>query len=495
METSYIKDMNKTILTSALELSSKELREIGRTVPLPFQLRLIDSKDLLFCEQVLRIIPQRRMVAFGTWGNKKIVAKLFFDPQKAKQHIERDLKGIQELMNANIPTPKLYYQGSSDNNNIQVLIFERITNTVDIDLLAKLSPDDFSALLHALTLELATQHVVGILQHDLHFKNFLFASERIYTLDGGNIEKSNLPLSKKISLDNLGLFIAQLGISADKFKQSLFAIYAESRGWPIKEIDYLFLEEAIQKWQKQRWSDFRKKILRNCSAFAKTETAFSFIVYDRQYATNEFQQFLKTPDIVFSKADVVLLKNGRTSTVIKTNLNNQYMVIKRYNIKNSWHGLRRCLRPTRAATSWRLAHYLCLMGVPTAKPIAFIEGRCFGLRTKSYFVMDYIAGPHLGDYFATADLKDAKTLLVVKKVIELINNLTKLRLVHGDLKMTNILVQHDQPVLIDLDGMREYKKSLGLEKAAQGEWQRFLMNWDHQPEVKALFEKLLNSFD
>jgi tRNA A-37 threonylcarbamoyl transferase component Bud32 len=165
-------------------------------------------------------------------------------------------------------------------------------------------------------------------------------------------------------------------------------------------------------------------------------------------------------------------------------------VVKRYNIKNTWHWLRRSLRVTRAAQSWRLSNLLRLFGVPTAKPVAFIEKRVLGLRNKSYFIMEYVNGEHMGEYFAKYKEDDAHFEKIAMRVVTLLNNLTKLRVSHGDLKVTNILIENDRPVIIDLDGMSEHASQAKASKAFKKDFKRFMKNWDRRPSVKALFERL-----
>ena len=64
--------------------------------------------------------------------------------------------------------------------------------------------------------------------------------------------------------------------------------------------------------------------------------------------------------------------------------------------------------------------------------------------------------------------------------------------------MTNILIalsphaaNEKQPVLIDLDGMREHGSLFSFKRAFKNEIQRFMENWKNYPAVYDLFEKLL----
>ena len=62
----------------------------------PFQIELAD-KQMFTAEKVVRILPKRRLVAFGTWSGKPVVAKLFFASKHAARHVEKDAAGIQEM--------------------------------------------------------------------------------------------------------------------------------------------------------------------------------------------------------------------------------------------------------------------------------------------------------------------------------------------------------------------------------------------------------------
>ncbi|HLB57431.1 MAG TPA: lipopolysaccharide kinase InaA family protein, partial [Gammaproteobacteria bacterium] len=354
----------------------------------------------------------------------------------------------------------------------------------------KLDLSEALPLLRGVILELATQHVLGILQRDLHLKNFLVTQRKIYTLDGASITTFGEPLDKKISLTNLGLFFAQLGVGTDDLQEDFFKYYAKLRGWPIKNSDLTTLRSIVIQSNQKRQQRFQKKVLRNCTAFSKTKTSKQWMMQDRGYLSSEFTQFLKNPDKAFSTASH-LLKAGRTTSVAKIKINNHLFVVKRYNIKNSLHALRRCLRETRAVTSWRLAQQLRLFCIPTAKPVACIEYRFLGLRSKSYFIMEYIEGPHLGNYFSRYRYGDAEAEKVAERVVNLFKNLGELRMTHGDLKMTNILVANNHPVLIDLDGMIAHRSAASFRRAFKKEINRFMKNWEDQPDVYALFDGLI----
>lgn len=476
------------------ELNWETLYDADITLKVPFHLILADSNRALVCEKIIRFVPQKRLVAFAKWGNEEVIAKLFFNRKEAKDASFRDARGVKALQNANIPTPKLLYEGIALNQqHLHVILLEKINNAFTLAdcFRAKSSIEEITPLMRAVTIEIATHHVLGILQHDLHFKNFLITESLIYSLDGSKIKKYDKPLSHKLSIKYFALFLMQLGVGTEELREELFRIYAKSRGWILNKSDHKLLQANLQYLRQDYGRRYLKKIFRDCTLFKKISNSKQSIMYDRDYKSDAFMEFLHNPEKVFSDINTEILKAGRSCTVAKITIGEHTLVVKRYNIKNSWHWLRRFFRKTRAAKSWRLSQRLQLSGVLTAKPVAFIDTHYLGLRGKSYFVMEYVTGKNVGDYFSDAKLDDPIKKNVAKNIIRLFKNLKELNLIHGDLKMTNILISNDKPLLIDLDGMIEYRSKRVMNKAFENEIQRFMINWQDSPTIFTLFYYLI----
>ena len=495
MATSCIDLMEKNNLKESLHpLTWHDLHHGDRSVAVPFSLALNDSEDVLICDEVVRLLPGKRLVAMGTLGDKQVVAKLFYDGGKAKRHIKREIDGIDILKASGTPSPNVVWQGTALKRKVQVLIFERILDCISLDEIwhTKNYSDDLLELMQNVTIELATQHVLGVVQDDLHLNNFLVTEKHIYTLDGGSVHQVEGILPKEESLDHLALFFAQLGVGTESLHEILFQIYVKARGWIIKKNDLEFLKTATRRWVQKRAQRFEKKLQRSSTAFARIVTSKSLLMYDREYQSDALDYFLLNPDKIIQQSDTQLIKAGRSATVAKIKIDNRYFIVKRYNIKSTAHWLRRCLRMTRAVKTWQLALRLNLFGIDTAKPVAFIENQFLALRGRSYLLMECIEGPHAGEYFANYCGGDVVMDEMAKQIVTLISNLAKLNLTHGDLKATNILIANNKPVLIDLDGMKEHKSKLSLKLAVKKDWSRFLKNWGNSPSVLALFRELID---
>ena len=523
MGTNYIVTIPRDDSQSLNALTWRDFQAANFTFDSPFQLELADGQ-VFFAEHVVRLVPKRRLVAFGTWADQPVVAKLFFASRHAKRHMEKDFAGIQSLQKNKIPTPTLLYQGVSQDKHVYVLLFQRVFNAQNLEEIwrTKENVEDMLPLLESVIIELATQHVLGVIQQDLHLKNFLLAEKThylldgaevelhaaaysnqkdflhaekiIYTLDGGEIETFPYLLPRKESMNSLALFFSQLGVGIEKYQETLLNYYAKARGWLLKKEEVIGLFIAVKKWNEQRWQRFEKKIFRDCTDFERIHDWRTVGMVDRHYRGPEFSAFLANPEAVFMHAATKKLKAGRSATVIKITLDGRELVIKRYNMKNIWHYLRRCLRPTRAFTSWRLAQKLNLFDIATAKPVAFIEQRYLGLRGKSYYVTEYISGEHVGDYFMRNRAEEDKVAEMIKRMTALLKNTAKLEITHGDLKITNILVNaNEYPMLIDLDGAVEHASLSSLHGAWRKEIKRFLQNFRDQPSLRERFKMELGN--
>lgn len=461
-----------------------------------FCLLLSDNQHFI-SERVVRIIPRKRIVAFGTWQGKPVAIKLFFDPQNAKRHLEKDIAGIKSLKNNKIPTPELLYEGRSFDERVEVLIFERILDSRNMEEVwrERINVEEVLPALKSVIIEIATQHVLGLLQHDLHLKNFLLTEKTIYTLDGAQIEVFPKLLSKPISMNNLALLLSQLGIDVEEYQEILFKHYAEARGWTLKKEDCEEIFAQIKHHNQVRWKNYEKKIYRNSTDFSCVHTWQTYGMYNRHYEAPELMKFLSNPESAFQNSHRKVLKKGRSATVIRVRLDNRDYVVKRYNMKNIWHWLRRCLRQTRASSSWRFAQKLCLFGIPTANPVAYIEQNILGLHGKSYYVTQYVSGEHAGDYFTFYAGKSGKISSMIKMISHLLKNVAKVDMTHGDLKITNVLINAaERPVLIDLDGASEHISLIGLRKAWEQELLRFLKNFNSNPSVRDKFAEELEKW-
>jgi tRNA A-37 threonylcarbamoyl transferase component Bud32 len=189
-----------------------------------------------------------------------------------------------------------------------------------------------------------------------------------------------------------------------------------------------------------------------------------------------FESFASEPERFFEGAE--MLKDGNSATVVRTRIGERVCVVKRYNVKGFWHGLRRILKPrARFRLAWCNGHRLHFLGIPTARPLALLERRFGPLRGVAYLVMEDVGQEDLSDQASSDGLSDQQ----VAGVICLFCALKAAGLTHGDTKASNFLVFQGKVALVDLDAMHE-----GVAGQAR-DIERFLANWMDKPELRERF--------
>jgi tRNA A-37 threonylcarbamoyl transferase component Bud32 len=426
------------------------------------------------------VLPERRYSGFATYQGQEVFGKFFFG-RRARIRWRREEAGVRRLIAAGIDTPRLAYSGEA--NGGYVVMTELITDAKTCRELWNEAQSEEARrdLLRGLCGVLAHHHNAGIRQTDLHWNNFLGAGGTIYTLDGAGIVAG--PPSGRDALDNLALLFAQNSPRFDSLVPAAYRHYAMLRGTAM--MDNATLQKRIRLMRNERARRYAKKVFRNSTALACESDLRRFVVYDRSFDTPDFRKLLVDIEAAFSGE---LLKKGNSSTIARVSVDGRQIVVKRYNIKTAWHGIRRALRRTRAANSWQSAQLLKFFGIATANPVALIERRFGPLRGSSYFVCEYVAGPNVR-HFVASNPQDAEQ--IVRKLASMLSALQSQNLSHGDLKASNIIVRGEQLVLLDLDAMREYRSPTRLRRAIARDARRLLANWERGSAMYAQLEATL----
>ena len=462
------------------------LSQFKQPCPADFILPLAGS-SVFTCQQVVRIVPHKRLVCRGLWQNRAVYAKLFLGAN-AEKYTKRDANGLDLLVAAKIDTPQLLSQGKTIDDNINVLIYEAIEPADTAEAVwSNIGQNARFDLAKKLVTEVAKHHNAGLLQTDLYLKNFLVAGEIIYTLDGDGIRKFE-QLKHDQAMQNLAVLLSKFDVlETEKWQHDLAKIYSETSAYhkAINSTKLTAMSNLHRLKAASSYSD--KKVFRQCSDvnIATKNTALGGLFYAVSSDANvKVPANLAELDALMQPHN--LLKNGNTCTVALADIDNKKIVIKRYNIKNIWHAIGRAFRPSRAAVSWANAYRLNILGIATAKPIAFVEKRAFGLRSKAYFLMEHIDAPDVAEYFVQTQNKTHRAD-AVKNIVILFYKLYLLQISHGDTKASNIKMLDNKPVLIDLDSLRQHAS---VNQAAHvRDLQRFMQNWQNQPALYNAFVK------
>ncbi|KPX50020.1 hypothetical protein ALP96_04698 [Pseudomonas savastanoi pv. glycinea] len=471
-----------------------ELKNAGRTPELPMSLTLADAAGsaVLQLLTLLRVLPGQRYVGAGVWRGRTVLAKLLVG-DKAARHFQRELAGVRLLAEQGLTTPLLLADGLQDGEG-GWLLFEFLEQASSLgdawNAVQHLPPlaDEQQAVLGEALSAIAQQHAKGLWQEDLHLDNLLRHQGRLYLIDGAGIraEQAGKPLSRQKVLENLGVFFAQLPRSFEPFTEELLVHYLLSNaehGLPMEA-----LQKQIDKVRSWRLKDFMSKTVRDCSLFSVEDSASVFRAVRRE------EESAMLP--VLAQADAQLerghlYKTGGAASVGRVEISGRTLVIKRYNIKNFSHWLKRFWRPSRAWHSWREGNRLMFLGIATPKPLAVQEKRFLGLRSKAWLVTEFIEGPDIIERFAphvaTGDAPEAELLALDTLFAQLI----QARISHGDFKGHNLFWHTDRWAMIDLDAMQQHSSQSSFAAAYARDRARFMRNWPVQSALHQILEQRL----
>lgn len=456
-----------------------------------FSVELPDVPSFL-CEKIVRRVPGRRIVCQGAWGQRAVYAKIFIGENAAK-YLARDVQGVNSLLQAGIATPAILFAGLSRDGKTYIMLLETIDTAPNAEVCWRSLASDSARRLQlatSLVAQVAEHHRAGLLQTDLYLKNFLVQNDKIYTLDGDGIRRLFRIFQKRQRLRNLATLFSKMDVLDDVWIPELHAHYCKQLGTAHSLADETDVWALTQKIRRQVACDYAdKKVFRSCTDVKVIRSFKRYVAIASDFGVED--SALQPLDLALVDKSANL-KNGNTCTIGKAVIANWQVVIKRYNIKNVWHGLNRAFRMSRAARSWANAHRLIISGIATHKPLALIEERLGCLRGRAYFLSEYVDAPDVSQYFSQ-NVSLSEKEAVVRKLATLFYKLYLLKITHGDCKASNIKIVDGLPVLIDLDGMKAHSHSWlanpWFERQHAKDLKRLVRNWSGDAEIMGMLKQ------
>jgi tRNA A-37 threonylcarbamoyl transferase component Bud32 len=457
---------------------AKQLRELGRQLPDSLQLPSLNIE----ITQSLRHLPRRRLAAIGSWQGKPAFIKLFFDKRLARKEFLRETTMAQELARFAIRSPEVLAGGAIPGGGywfvMQLLQAPSSLKEAWQDCPDPQSKDEKAGQLMSL---LETLYKAGLRQDDAHLGNFAFEGNRLYLLDPGGVRRNRL-FGKRKTGNNLALLIAQFPWPDHKLlierAAPLFQSYC-----PGGEA----LEPAVKMAWRKRIRKLSDKMLRASSWVARWRNG-SIRTFARRSRLSPELRSLTMDAASLNKAidNGTILKRGNSATVARIQLGDRAVIIKRYNLKNTWVACKRAFGKSRAKTSWLAAHKLEYSGLATALPVAMIEERRWGLLRRSWFLTEEVCGEDAWHLFRQREPNNEE----LQQIETLFSGLVYTQLSHGDMKATNFLVAASGVALIDLDACEQHRNTLSFKKAFRRDLKRFNENWQDENSVMQQFEKI-----
>lgn len=429
---------------------------------LPFQLlinsvSLVSGEQSITCTELLRHIPDKRMVYDALWNGREVIVKVFSRKIYAKRHFKREWRGLTILNKRQLSAPKPLFYGKTEDGS-WVVVMEKIFNSASVfDIFQQTT--DMQKKLDLIVLvckELAKQHSKAVMQADLHLGNFLIRDGIVFAIDSAQMHFYFKEPGKNKSLSQLALLTLYFSDSDIESVETLLKEYADVRQWDITKAEESYFKQQRVVQRKKTIRKGLKKSLRTSKRNLKVKSKNYSAVFDRQFCrSTDTADFFEQIDFMMDKGKV--LKDGNTCFVSKIKWEEKDIVIKRYNYKGFFHSLRHTIKKSRARRSWLNAQRLEMLSINTPTPLAFIEKRKGWLVLCSYFIAEFTNAPSLYTLLKSSDTTENQRIEVINKVEKLIDRLGKYRITHGDLKHTNIFVSQNSLLLTDLDAMKVHK--------------------------------------
>ena len=432
---------------------------------LPFQLPRQEGVPEVVLERLLRSLPPRRATYVGSFGGTAAIIKLFStDEPQARRDYAREVEGLTLLTRAGLPTPELLFSGPAG-DGASLVVTRYLDGSEDLLSLIQAPPGRMEELEvgHQLGVMMARLHRHRLIHRDAHLGNFLCWQKQVVLIDGGGIGRNRALFKSRANLTNLALLLAQLPVNKGGLAGALMKGYG---------VDYRAIGRYLNAQRRARERRYLKKSLRSCTEFKAEKGEGRRVVVRRELTDDpDMQHLLQNPDRAIEHGQP--LKQGNSATLAR--IRERPWVIKRYNIKSSWHRWRLAFRRSRASSSWLNGYRLRMWGLSTPLPLALIEQRIGWFPDRAYLVMEYSPSSSCTDYLKQ---DDAKSQQVIDELVLTTQQLQLLGLSHGDMKVDNLLYSEKSITLLDLDSLRRWRHQKTLRRAIAADQQRLLRNWD-----------------
>lgn len=483
-------------------LNGLQLYLLKRDVSVPFQINITTDNFLtgigtiLECVEVLRLSPQRKIVCKAEFQGQVVVAKLFLHPDKAKKDQATELSSYEDLIKAQINTPKRLSYGTLNESGFYVL-YEYIADTSALEKHISLRPDEHSLKrIKDLMPVIAQMHNSRIQQIDIHLNNFVLNKTlQSICIDCGDI--AGLPSSAEDRLiqihKNLAHIFSQLPIIYDQSIKDFLMSY--QLGTVLsKKLSHSVICREINQWRQLRIQTVLDEASGNGRKFIYKKNRLELQIYNKEFSNTHWQTFYQQLDKLVENSP--RLKSGKTTTVALAQCGNTKVVIKHYHTKGLLHWLRSFQQSDPAWKSWKNAHQLMALGIKTPKPIAIIVQHSEQLKNQAFYLSEYEPSE---DALLQYNKKTSISKEHLDDFEQLFYCMIASRMSHGELKADNILLTKEGLSLVDLDCMNFYspltqgtkKKSTGFKKALRKDLQQFMKSWPLNSTMYQQFKQLL----
>jgi len=421
---------------------------------------------------------------------------------------QREYEALNHLSQNNINCPQIKgfgKRGINPANSSSFIITEELYGTLSLEefflknLHKNLSFNQKCNLIKSSASIIRKMHLSGLNHRDLYFchlhikEDIDFNNIEIYLIDLHRAQiRSTVPF-RWIIKDLGGFFHSAIQFNFTerdlyRFLMSYFNCSLRDLIDRHQDIIGQILDRAFSMYLKPSLKNFS----RNYPLEDSKEREFDIHSYksgklfvEKNLDLNLFTPFFNDENMLINEGEVI--KNEKGHLIVKIKILDRYFFIKKYRIKNIFHGISRLIKRTRALNSWLMIHWLNAVGIRTAHPVLLYEKNgLLGART-SFLITEEIKGKRLDEVLD----QDTNIDLMVARIESFFKRMNWIKVSHGDAKTSNFFINQKGLVTFDLDSSKRRKFNFFHNKAIFKDKNRILKSLEKNDQVYLKLSKRL----
>lgn len=289
-------------------------------------------------------------------------------------------------------------------------------------------------------------HNAGLFHKDLHAGNLLWDGESFFLTD---LHRARIVGSLSLSqrLWNLSqLFHSLKFIFGEKDQSKFMEVYFERDPFYLQKKAELLqkISSLMNRLQKRHWQSRTKRCLKESNEFSiQKERGINFY-HRRDLPLDRLKKVIKEHLYLVKERPLALVKNSSEIVVSILNVSGQKVCVKQFRNPYFFDRFKEHFRRSKGLKAWVAGNGLRARGIPSIKPLAFVEKwNWMGLR-ESFFLMEVPEKDQELDRYILKGFRDFKEKRqFIKTFAQWLSLLNQMDLYHQDMKACNLMVSED----------------------------------------------------
>jgi tRNA A-37 threonylcarbamoyl transferase component Bud32 len=403
----------------------------------------------IVCHRILRVLSGTREVFDAVWDGRNVIAKVFHHPLKARRHCRREARGLRRLAERGIDAPVLLHAGRTADGHWAV-VTEKIEDAVSLTVARERfdDPQYREEILRSAAGLLATMHQRGVVQVDFHATNFLLQGTRLIVIDPGQIRFRKRPVARGLALRQIAC-LAHILLPGEppQSAELLCTEYARLRGWQFNAPAWAAFRRMYRTTRAKGIRRGLNRLLEKGKQHIRIKQRdYRTIVHEDFHASGDFGTLIERIDGLIEAGRI--LKCHGSVLVAQVVWAHREIVVTRFDEAGVRHALAERWRGSPARRRWLAAHLLGMLGVATARPLAFIERRTGPWRQRSYLLTEKVEGQTLHELLSADEVSRQWKQKALGQLADALDRLANYGVTYRDSDLTGIRVSKDRLIFV-----------------------------------------------